>query len=125
MFSDRYMASVSIPAIIAGADPDLTIEHPLFQLVSAQQTILPNSEGAIDGHLREAGLTFYLLKDICISEWNSIFWVAHPGGPAILDKVEAKLELKKEKMTATRHVLSKYGNMSGVCVLFILDEMRT
>jgi chalcone synthase len=59
-----------------------------------------------------------------ISDWNSIFWVAHPGGPAILDQVEAKLQLEKEKMRATRHILSEYGNMSSACVLFILDEMR-
>ncbi|KAI7728765.1 hypothetical protein M8C21_028694, partial [Ambrosia artemisiifolia] len=50
--------------------------------------------------------------------------VAHPGGPAILDQVELKLGLKEEKMRATRHVLSEYGNMSSACVLFILDEMR-
>ncbi|KAJ3681687.1 hypothetical protein LUZ60_014260 [Juncus effusus] len=130
-------------ALIVGADVDLTVERPLFQLVSAGQTILPDSEGAIDGHLREVGLTFHLLKDvpgliskniekslveaftpIGINDWNSIFWVAHPGGPAILDQVEAKLELQKEKMAATRHILSEYGNMSSACVLFILDEMR-
>jgi chalcone synthase len=32
--------------------------------------------------------------------------------------------LEKEKMRATRHILSEYGNMSSACVLFILDEMR-
>ncbi|KAJ3689908.1 hypothetical protein LUZ61_019072 [Rhynchospora tenuis] len=130
-------------ALIVGADPEPSIERPWFQLVSASQTILPDSEGAIDGHLREVGLTFHLLKDvpgliskniekslvnaftpIGINDWNSIFWIAHPGGPAILDQVEAKLELQKEKMRATRHILSEYGNMSSACVLFILDEMR-
>nr|BAH16615.1 chalcone synthase [Tricyrtis hirta] len=130
-------------AIIVGADPNTTIERPLFQLVSASQTILPDSEGAIDGHLREVGLTFHLLKDVPgliskniekslvgafaplgISDWNSLFWIAHPGGPAILDQVEVKLALEKEKMRATRNVLSEYGNMSSACVLFILDEMR-
>jgi chalcone synthase len=130
-------------AIIVGADPDPVIEKPLFQLVSASQTILPDSEGAIDGHLREVGLTFHLLKDvpgliskniqkslveafspIGINDWNSIFWIAHPGGPAILDQVEAKCQLDKAKMRATRNVLSEYGNMSSACVLFILDEMR-
>ena len=130
-------------AVIVGADPDTSIERPLFQLVSAAQTILPDSDGAIDGHLREVGLTFHLLKDvpgliskniekslveaftpIGINDWNSIFWIAHPGGPAILDQVEAKLGLKEEKLRATRHVLSEYGNMSSACVLFILDEMR-
>ncbi|KAJ7976312.1 Chalcone synthase [Quillaja saponaria] len=130
-------------ALIIGADPDTRVERPLFELVSASQTILPDSDGAIDGHLREVGLTFHLLKDvpgiiskniekslneafspIGISDWNSLFWIAHPGGPAILDQVEAKLGLKEEKLKATRNVLSEYGNMSSACVLFILDEMR-
>nr|AFU90824.1 chalcone synthase [Epimedium sagittatum] len=130
-------------AVILGADPDLSVERPLFELVSAAQTILPDSDGAIDGHLREVGLTFHLLKDvpgliskniekslveaftpIGITDWNSLFWIAHPGGPAILDQVELKLGLKEEKLRATRHVLSEYGNMSSACVLFILDEMR-
>ncbi|KAF6135225.1 hypothetical protein GIB67_035296 [Kingdonia uniflora] len=130
-------------AVIVGADPDLSVERPLFELVSAGQTILPDSEGAIDGHLREVGLTFHLLKDvpgliskniekslteaftpIGIKDWNSLFWIAHPGGPAILDQVEVKLGLKEEKLRSTRHVLSEYGNMSSACVLFILDDMR-
>ncbi|KAJ6713795.1 HYDROXYMETHYLGLUTARYL-COA SYNTHASE [Salix viminalis] len=130
-------------ALIVGSDPVLGIEKPLFEVVSAAQTILPDSDGAIDGHLREVGLTFHLLKDVPgliskniekslteafkplgISDWNSLFWIAHPGGPAILDQVEAKLELKPEKLRATRQVLSDYGNMSSACVLFILDEMR-
>nr|CDU44828.1 chalcone synthase [Chorispora tenella] len=131
-------------ALIVGSDPDTSVgEKPIFEMVSAAQTILPDSDGAIDGHLREVGLTFHLLKDVPglisknieksleeafkplgISDWNSLFWVAHPGGPAILDQVELKLGLKAEKMRATRHVLSEYGNMSSACVLFILDEMR-
>ncbi|KAM3345061.1 chalcone synthase 2 [Capsicum galapagoense] len=130
-------------ALIVGSDPLPEVERPLFELVSAAQTLLPDSEGAIDGHLREVGLTFHLLKDVPgliskniekslieafqplgISDWNSIFWIAHPGGPAILDQVELKLGLKLEKLRATRQVLSDYGNMSSACVLFILDEMR-
>ncbi|KAJ6705026.1 HYDROXYMETHYLGLUTARYL-COA SYNTHASE [Salix purpurea] len=92
-----------------GSDPVIGVEKPLFELVSAAQTILPDSDGAIDGHLREVGLTFHLLKDV----------------PGLISKnVEAKLALKPEKLRATRHVLSEYGNMSSACVLFILDEMR-
>ncbi|KAA0850140.1 type III polyketide synthase, partial [Enterobacter hormaechei] len=59
-----------------------------------------------------------------ISDWNQLFWIAHPGGPAILDQVEAKLNLDPKKLRATRQVLSDYGNMSSACVHFILDEMR-
>ncbi|KAF6148958.1 hypothetical protein GIB67_026703 [Kingdonia uniflora] len=130
-------------ALIVGADPDISVELPLFEIVSTGQTIVPNSEGAIEGHLREVGLTFHLLKDVpslvsdniekCLMEafapigikdWNSLFWIAHPGGRAILDQVEAKLGLKEEKLRASRHVLSEYGNLSSATVLFILDEMR-
>ncbi|OMO73318.1 hypothetical protein COLO4_27163 [Corchorus olitorius] len=129
--------------VIVGADPDPKIEKPLFELVSAAQTILPDSEGAIHIHFREVGLMFYLHEEIPemiskhiekrlveafqplgISDWNSLFWIAHPGGPAILDEIELKLSLKPEKLRATRHVLSEYGNMSCACVLFVLDEMR-
>lgn len=130
-------------ALIIGADPDTSIERPLYHIVSASETLLPDSDGAIEGHIREAGLTVHLKKDvptffsenieeslvdaftpIGISDWNSIFWIAHPGGPAILDQVEAKLGLTKDKLRASRHIMSEYGNMSSSCVLFILDEMR-
>nr|WFG05983.1 chalcone synthase 2 [Henckelia pumila] len=130
-------------AMIVGSDPVDAVERPLYQLISAAQTILPDSEGAIDGHLRQVGLTFHLLKDVPglisnniekslreafdplgIDDWNSIFWIAHPGGPAILDQVEERLGLEPQKLRATRHVLSEYGNMSSACVVFILDEMR-
>ncbi|XP_049387177.1 chalcone synthase A-like [Solanum stenotomum] len=63
-------------------------------------------------------------KPLEISDWNSIFWVSHPGGPTILDQIELKLGLKPEKLKATRNVLSDYGNMVSACVLFVLDEMR-
>nr|ABS76146.1 naringenin-chalcone synthase [Elaeis oleifera] len=130
-------------ALIVGADPMQGVERPLFEMASAAQLILPDSEGAIEGHLREVGLTFHLLNQVPtiisknieksleeafqqlgISDWNSLFWIAHPGGPAILDAIESKLKLKPEKLRATRHVLSEYGNMSSACVFFIMDEMR-
>ncbi|VAH00758.1 unnamed protein product [Triticum turgidum subsp. durum] len=136
-------SEITATAAIIGADPDEPFEKPLFQLVSARQTILPGSEDAINGHLTEAGLTIHLLKDVPglisenieqaledafkplgIDDWNSIFWIAHPGGPAILDMVEEKVGLDKERMRASREVLSEYGNMSSACVLFVLDVMR-
>ena len=145
-------------AVIVGADPVAEEETPWFELHWTGSEIMPDSDGAIDGHLREVGLTFHLLKDVptIISKnigrvlegafaqvfgassssssslgedappasYNDVFWVAHPGGPAILDQVELKLGLHKEKLAASRHVLDQYGNMSSACVLFILDQVR-
>ncbi|KAJ0091757.1 hypothetical protein Patl1_13595 [Pistacia atlantica] len=130
-------------ALIVGADLIPGVENPIFELISTAPTLVPNSPGAICGSIREHGLTFHIGKEVPdlisnhiekrlievfhplgITDWNSIFWAAHPGGPAILDQVEAKLGLKPEKLRATRHVLAEYGNMSSVTVLFILDEVR-
>ncbi|KAF7132838.1 hypothetical protein RHSIM_Rhsim09G0036400 [Rhododendron simsii] len=130
-------------AVIVGADPIPGVEKPLFELVSATQTILPDSEGAISGKILEAGSTVHFVKEVPglisknmekvltdvfqplgISDWNSIFWAPHPGGRGILDQLESKLGLKPEKLRASRHVLSEYGNMASSCVLFVLDEIR-
>ena len=145
-------------AVIVGADPVAEVETPWFELHWTGSEILPDSDGALGGHLREVGLTFNLRKDVptIISKnigrvlegafadvfgtsssssssssgdapppsYNDVFWVAHPGGPAIVDQVELKLGLNKEKLAASRHVLDQYGNMSSACVLFILDQVR-
>ncbi|KAK4425334.1 Chalcone synthase [Sesamum alatum] len=130
-------------AVIVGSDPTAGVEQPLFQLVSAAQTTVPDSDGDLYGRVREAGLIVNLSPNVpCkvsenverslteafeplgISDWNSIFWIAHPGGPAILDQIEAKLGLKPVKLWSSRHVLSEYGNMASASVFFALDEMR-
>ncbi|PHU01442.1 Chalcone synthase F [Capsicum chinense] len=113
-------------AVIIGSDPILEVEKPLFELVSATQTLIPDTRYAVYGKTSEVGLTFHLHKDVTklISnnvekslteifeplgsfDWNSIFWVVHAGGRAILDQVELKLGLEPEKLRATRHVLSE------------------
>ncbi|KAM7260073.1 hypothetical protein ACFE04_015814 [Oxalis oulophora] len=130
-------------AVIIGAYPDLTIERPLFQLESATQTIIPQSDGCLGGNICEIGGTYYItpqvplligscieasmkdaFRDIGISDWNSLFLIVHPGGPAILNKVNQKLGLKEDKLRASFKVLSDYGNMGGPSVVFALDEMR-
>ncbi|KAI4351173.1 hypothetical protein L6164_005553 [Bauhinia variegata] len=47
-----------------------------------------------------------------------------PNSEAILNQIETTLGLEKEKLRASKHMLSEYGNMSSACVLFVLDEMR-
>nr|AHY39237.1 stilbenecarboxylate synthase 1 [Plagiochasma appendiculatum] len=129
--------------LVIGSDPVPEVEKPQFEIHWSGVTILPESDGAIEGRLTEAGLIFHLLKDVpgLISRntlpifnkaievagspgWNDLFWCVHPGGRAILDEVAKTLNLKPEKMEATRDVLYNYGNMSGASVLFVLDQMR-
>lgn len=50
-------------------------------------------------------------------------WAVHPGGSAILDRIENTLELAPEQLKDSREVLRNYGNMSSVTVLFVLHRI--
>lgn len=51
-------------------------------------------------------------------------WAIHPGGRAILDKIEDAMGLNEEDLKFSRDVLRKYGNMSSATVLFVLKAMQ-
>ncbi|GAB4859155.1 Chitin synthase, class 2 [Ancistrocladus abbreviatus] len=129
--------------LIIGSGMDETIEKPLYQLILASQTLVLDSENAMALHLREEGLTVHLSNDVPtlisnkidnilvdaftplnINDWNSLFYITHLGGRAILDGVEKRLGLNKDKMKESQYVLGEYGNLTGACVLLILDNMR-
>ncbi|XP_062105301.1 phloroisovalerophenone synthase-like [Humulus lupulus] len=131
-------------SVIVGAEPDASVgEQSIFELVSAIQTTLPDSDETIVQRLREVGVVTHFKDDvprlistniekilveafapIGISDWNSIFWIANLGGPMIMNEVESKLKLKKEKMSVSRHVLSEYGSLLSASNFFVMDEMR-
>jgi predicted naringenin-chalcone synthase len=50
-------------------------------------------------------------------------WCVHPGGRAILDRIEQAIRLPDHALDASRRVLSEYGNMSSATVLFVLKEL--
>ena len=50
-------------------------------------------------------------------------WAVHPGGRAILDRVEKGLGLPETALVASRQVLRNCGNMSSATILFVLEEL--
>jgi predicted naringenin-chalcone synthase len=130
-------------AVIVGADP-VAVERPLFEMAFATQTTIPESEDAISMQYSKCGMEYHLSSKVprligCNVErslvdtfrtlgvtaaWNDLFWAVHPGGRAILDNIEEVLGLEDDKLAASRHVLSEFGNMSGTTVIFVLDELR-
>uniref|UniRef100_A0A0E0EW26 Chalcone synthase n=1 Tax=Oryza meridionalis TaxID=40149 RepID=A0A0E0EW26_9ORYZ len=132
-------------AVIVGANPSADGEHPLFEMVAASQTMIPGTEHALGMQATSSGIDFHLsiqvptlIKDNihqCLLDafrsvgntdpnWNDLFWAVHPGGRAILDNIDDKLQLQPWKLAASRQVLSEYGNMSGATIAFVLDELR-
>lgn len=50
-------------------------------------------------------------------------WAIHPGGRAILDKIEQSFSLQPKQIAASREILAQYGNMSSATILFVLAEL--
>ncbi|XP_043708626.1 type III polyketide synthase B [Telopea speciosissima] len=131
-------------AMLLGTDPISNVEKPLFQLHTAMQTFLPNTEKTIDGRLTEEGINFRLGRDLpniiednvegfcrklmgpsgfSDKEYNKMFWAVHPGGPAILNRLEKRLELSPEKLSSSRRALRDYGNASSNTIVYVLEYM--
>ena len=49
-------------------------------------------------------------------------WIAHPGGPKVIDALQEALGLDDEDLRLTRESLQQVGNVSSASVLFILDK---
>jgi alkylresorcinol/alkylpyrone synthase len=49
-------------------------------------------------------------------------WIAHPGGPAVIDGMERGLELPAGALAASRESLARIGNLSSASVLIILEQ---
>ncbi|KAJ3682286.1 hypothetical protein LUZ60_014859 [Juncus effusus] len=130
-------------AVIIGTDPIQTIEKPFLELHVAKQKFIPNTQTVIDGRMTEEGINFKLgrelprmveenIEEFCkilikktgLTEFNDLFWTVHPGGPAILNKLEACLRLESEKLACSRQTLMDYGNASSNTVFYVMDYMR-
>ena len=78
----------------------------------------------IDDHIIGA-LEPLLAHDPSLSDTYSDIphWGIHPGGRAILDRVQKRLELSDEQLVPARRVLNEFGNMSSATVMFVLKDI--
>lgn len=62
------------------------------------------------------------LEDHQLSVADIQAWIAHPGGPKVVDALQQSLDLPADSLQITRESLQKVGNLSSASVLFILAE---
>ncbi|XP_044950406.1 chalcone synthase 6-like [Hordeum vulgare subsp. vulgare] len=131
-------------AVLVGAEP-VGDERPIFEMVSAWQDVIPGTEEMVTAKLLEEGIVYNLHRDIPrhisasmeevtkkaleqvgdVKERNEeVFWLMHPGGRAILDKVESTLGLRKDKFEVSREVMRQHGNTLSTSVITAMHEMR-
>lgn len=70
--------------------------------------------GIVDGFLTRHGLSRTELAGV----------VCHPGGTKVVEAIEAALDMAPGTLDPAREVLRRFGNMSAVTVLFVLESMR-
>lgn len=63
------------------------------------------------------------LERISLSIGTIENWAVHPGGPKILEAVQAALSLPDRALDDSWQVLANYGNMSSPTVFFILKQL--
>jgi alkylresorcinol/alkylpyrone synthase len=68
--------------------------------------------GDVDGFLADHGLERGDIES----------WVCHPGGPKVLEAMEASLELAPGTLDLTWDGLRRVGNLSSTSVLLVLQE---
>jgi predicted naringenin-chalcone synthase len=84
-------------------------------------TLAPEVPRLIREHLRPWLAGWLEAQGVALGAVGS--WAVHPGGPKILDAVQAALGLGKDALADSREVLAGYGNMSSPTVLFILERL--
>jgi alkylresorcinol/alkylpyrone synthase len=52
-------------------------------------------------------------------------WIAHPGGPRVIQAIETGLGLSEHALDMSRESLAAVGNLSSSSVLLILEETIT
>ena len=86
-----------------------------FQVVlsaAVPEVVRQHLRADVDRFLGDQGLT---RRDISS-------WVAHPGGPKVLEAMEEALEVPREALGVTWQSLREIGNLSSASVLMVLAE---
>ncbi len=115
-------------------------EHPLAgpSVVATRSRFFPDTERVMGWEIGETGFTIVLGPEVAefargplvdfIEEFlaehslrasDIAAWVAHPGGPKVIEALETRLGIDLER---SRRSLSEVGNLSSASVLFILAE---
>lgn len=108
---------------------------PGLQVLAVDEQLLPDSAGAMAWELGNHGMHMTLSPEVpeliagsvrafvlrlferagidAASAMGTTIFAIHPGGPKIIDRICAVLELADSQVAASRQVLAEFGNMSS------------
>jgi Predicted naringenin-chalcone synthase len=131
LFSDAAAAAVLTPQSegyelvdVVSVTDVATADHMTWEVTDLgfRMGLSARVPDVLDGHV--AALVDGLLARHGLGRSDVDGWAVHPGGPRVLDVVQARLELSDAQLAASRGVLAGHGNCSSPTVLMILDALR-
>ena len=136
LFSDGIASCV-----IAGDETEYASRENLFRIINSKSKIYYDALDVMGWEFIDDGFKVIFSKDIpnIVNENASIdllnflqsneieisdvnYFVLHPGGAKVLEAYSQSLNLPGGSLSVSEQVLSDYGNMSSVTVLYVLDE---
>jgi alkylresorcinol/alkylpyrone synthase len=81
----------------------------------------PEIPGIIRGNLRRDVDCF--LHEHGLERRHISHWIAHTGGPKVLNAIEEGLELRPDALKRSWDSLDQFGNLSSASVLFVLEKL--
>jgi alkylresorcinol/alkylpyrone synthase len=110
-------------------------------VVASRSVFYPDSEDVMGWKISEKGFSVILSAEIPdivrrrlrgdvdaflgeqgVARGEVARWICHPGGPRVLEAMEAALEIPAGGLEATWRSLAEVGNLSSVSVLLVLEE---
>jgi len=149
-WQDRSMANFIGTGIFGDGAATVVMvgeKHPLakggIEVVSSRSALYPESEEMIGWKIGSTGFTLMLeagvpnlietnfaqdvnafLGSHALTPDDVDVWIAHPGGPKILDAFSDALGLQNKELDSSWAVLAKAGNMSSAAVLHVLFDVQ-
>lgn len=112
------------------------------QVIATRSLVFPNTEGILGWEIVDSGFKIVLsskLTDLVraniLDEVDSFLatqqidrsdirhWIAHAGGPKVLETLEGALALPEAALARSWRSLQSVGNLSSASVMFVLDEL--
>lgn len=121
-------------------------DHPLAgsgrpTVIDSRSIFFPNTEHVMGWEVSDSGFKIVLSADVPelaqvhlrpmisaflgehgLSLEDIKHWIAHPGGPKVIQAIESGLQLSEHALDISRESLAAAGNMSSTSVLLILEE---
>ena len=135
LFADGVGAALISSGTEDSVGPRLRLDSFLSQIVADSENEMTWTVGQTGFDMRLSTYVPKLLEANIASVLGSLaarahqsidqiaFWAIHPGGKAILEKIETALGLRNDALSNSYEVLREYGNMSSTTILFVLDRI--